>query len=473
MTKRSLGYLHTRLLLSTLLVMACTGCATHSSFSIPFQNNEAFSSSGTEALEEYWWHSLNDEKLDDHIQTALSNNFSLGAAWERLNAARALATREASNLYPKLNLQGNISRRIEDSDGDKSFSTGPAASYELDLWGRIRASAAAEDLRAAASLEAYRTAALTLSSDIALTWIRLIETQNQRDLLLRQIETNEKVLEILKARFGIGQVRSEDILRQQLLIEALKEEKIEVEVDFETLENQLAVLKGEAPQNTSYSLSSKLPSLTALPKTGLPSELISRRPDIRASLLQIEAADKYLAAAVRDQYPTINLSTSYISEAATAGSLFSDWITTLAGGIVAPIIDGGQRRAEVNRTEALRNEQVQLYAQNVLQAFQEVEDALIREEKQNERIENLENRLRLARNTLEQIQTGYLNGANDFISLLGAQVELQDIERDLLQANRNLIEFRISLYRALAGGFKTPREKSEDMNEKEQSEDEA
>ena len=93
-----------------------------------------------------------------------------------------------------------------------------------------------------------------------------------------------------------------------------------------------------------------------------------------------------------------------------------------------------------------------------MQAFREVEDALIREKKQQEKINNLENRLRLAQDTYEQIETGYFNGANEFISVLSAQDELQQTERNLLRAKRELIEFRISLYRALAGGFETPYE---------------
>ena len=455
---RAQGYVSIRFLLSPLLLILCTGCASYTSFSLPLKNEERFSASGSEVLHTYWWEALNDEKLDQHVQSALENNFSLAAAWERLNAARALARREASDLYPDLDLGGDAGVRIESGDSDDSFAVGPAASYEIDLWGRIRASAAAEDLRAAASEEAYRTAALTLSSDIALTWIQLIEAQNQLELLSSQIDTNEKVLEILNARFGIGLVRSEDILRQQLLIEALEAEKINVEADLETLEHLLAVLKGEAPQNQIYELSETLPLLPALPDTGVSSEFINRRPDIRAAILQVEAADKDLAAAVRNQYPRISLSASYISEAASASNLFTDWITLLAGSIVAPVLDGGERRAEVSRTEALRNERVQLYAQTTLEAFQEVEDALILEQKQRERIANLEKRLDLAQDTIEQIRTGYLNGANEFISLLSAQVELQDIERDLLLARRNLVAFRISLYRALAGGFETPRE---------------
>lgn len=441
-----------------LAVLFCTSCASYKDYELPSTEIVPFSQTGEGAVESQWWLSLNDEKLNHHIETALTNNFTLAAAWERLNAARALARREASILYPSLNLDGGARREINDNSNETEFSAGPAASYEVDLWGRVRATSDAEELRALASEEDYRTAALTLSGDIAITWVRLIEADKQRALLNRQINTNRKALEVLEARFGVGQVRSEDILRQRLLIESVREDRINVEAEIATLEHQLAVLRGEAPQDKRYETSQSLPKLQPLPKIGIASELLNRRPDVRSALFEVEAADRDLAAAVRDQYPGIILSASYISEAATAGNLFSSWLTTLAGGVVAPLFDGGQRKAEVSRREAERAERLNLYGQNVLEAFREVENALIQEQKQRERIRNLESRLRLARDTYEQVELGYFNGASEFISVLTAQTELQEIERDLLTVRRELVEFRIALHRALAGGFETPRE---------------
>lgn len=422
--------------------------------------------SGTEVIADRWWVVLGDEKLNGHIETALDRNFSLAAAWERLNGARAIARREAAGLYPDLEIRGDV-RRTGDEDNRRisEFSAGLAASYEVDIWGRVRATAAAEDLRAMASKETYRTAALSLSGDIAITWVRLIEAHNQSALLERQISTNEKTLEILRALFGAGQVRSEDILRQELLIESVREEQISIATEIGTLENQLAVLRGETPQGKSFEASKIIPDLQPTPKSGLPSELLNRRPDIRFAVLEIEAADKDLAAAVRNQYPRITLSASYISEAARAGNIFSSWVTNVAGGLVAPLFDGGERRAEVSRYEAVRAELLSLYGQAVLEAFREVEDALIRELKQKERIRNLESRLDLARNTVELIEYGYLNGASEFISLLSAQTELQEIERDLLRARRNAMEFRIALYRSLAGGFEKPAETEKNQDQ--------
>jgi NodT family efflux transporter outer membrane factor (OMF) lipoprotein len=445
---------------TVLLVFASSACTTKSDVSLPAQTSPSFSESGTEALPELWWTAFDDPNLKMYVAKGLENNFSLASSWERLRAARALARRESSDLYPDLNLGAAAQRQIDDGDRQNTFEFGPEASYEADLWGRIRSAAQAEQLRAEASEEAYRTAAISLSADIALTWVRLVETHNQLDLLARQIETNEKVLDVLKARFGVGQARREDILRQRLLIEAIREDVLVFESQIETLEHQLAILQGEAPQGKSYRVAESLPALPPRPDAGLPSELIQRRPDVRRAYMEIKAADKDLAAAIRDQYPRLTLSASYVSEATRAENLFSNWLTTFGAALLAPVFDGGRRQAEIDRREAVREQLVSDYGQTVLEAFREVEDALIREQKQMDRIGNLNSRLEIANATYEQIQTSYFNGANEYIDVLLALFQMQQIERDLLTARGNLIEFRIALYRALAGGFEMPREKA-------------
>lgn len=443
-----------------LSVIVFSGCSKYVEYELPLQDEikSLANDSASSAIPDNWWTSFNDRQLNQHIEKALDTNYSLAAAWERLNSAKAVASKSSASLYPNLNVVTSSIKEIDDVTTTDKHTFGVAAAYEIDLWGRLRAQTAAEDLRVQATEEAYRIAALTLSANISLTWMKLIEAHNQFALLQRQIITNTNTLNILKARFEAGQIRSEDILRQKLLNEGVLEERISIETEIDTLENQFALLCGELPQNQHYKVSKVLPSLTSIPYGRLSSKLVLRRPDIRKAYLEIEAIDHELASAVRDQYPQITLSASYISEAATAGNLFSSWITTLASGFVSPLFDGGLRAAKISQKKAERSELIAVYAEVVLQAFVEVENALIQEKRQVDRIENLHNRLNLARSAYEQVGLGYLNGISDFLSVLVSQYQLQTIERDLLQARRNLIEFRISLYRALAGGFKTPRE---------------
>jgi outer membrane protein TolC len=201
-----------------------------------------------------------------------------------------------------------------------------------------------------------------------------------------------------------------------------------------------------------------LPPLPSRPGPGLPSELIQRRPDVQKAYQQIRAADKDLAAALSNQYPRITLSASLASSAANAGDLFDDWVRSFAGNLFAPVFQGGQLRAEAARMEAVRNQRLYAYGQSVLTAFREVEDALIREEKQRKRIESIKNQLELARETNEQLRVAYFNGMGNYLDVLTALENTQQLERNLLSERLVLLEYRIALHRALAGGFGVPDE---------------
>jgi outer membrane protein TolC len=195
-----------------------------------------------------------------------------------------------------------------------------------------------------------------------------------------------------------------------------------------------------------------------LPATGLPAELLERRPDVRSAFLRLEASDSDVAAAVKDQYPRIDLAAAVSTTADSPSGLFSSWLGTIAGQITAPLFDGDRRKSEIERTVAVRRQRLAEYGQVVLFAFREVEDALALETYQVQRIRSLADQLALAVSTYRQLGSQYLNGAADFIDVLIALRQQQELERSLLTAQLDRVRFRIALYRALAGSFATPRE---------------
>ena len=242
------------------------------------------------------------------------------------------------------------------------------------------------------------------------------------------------------------------------MLESTRNQKIAFETNVALIENQLAVLLGTAPQNLEELPKASFPELPELPNTGLPLELTRRRPDLKRAYSLVLAADRDMAVAVRNKYPSISLNLSAQARSNDFNALFKDWAYTLAGNIVAPLIYGGRLNAEVDRTEALKNQRLYEYGQTVLVAFREVEDALIQELKQKERITTLEKQLDLAAKTNKQLKLSFLNGLTDYLDVLLALDQEQQVQRDLINARQNLIEFRIGLYRALAGSFETERE---------------
>ena len=443
-----------------LLCTALGGCTGHPPLQeLPLRELPAFSDSGDAAPADRWWESLGDAGLSDRIEASLANNYTLEIAWERLREADALAASTASEQRPTVDATADAS--FEDGgdiDGRSRLGLGLEASYEFDLWGRIRATVEADRLRADATAFDYQAAAITLSAEVALAWFRLAEARLQLRLIESQIETNETVLEVLERRFAVGQSGAADVLRQRQLVEATREQAVAALTTSDLLEHRLAVLEGRPPQERAEYPAPTLPVLGPVPATGLPSEVLLRRPDVRSALLRLEASDRDVAAAVSDQYPRIDLLAAVSSVAENPAGLFDAWIASVGAQLVAPLYDGSRREAEVRRRVAVRRQLVAQYGQTVLDSLAEVEDALANGRRQAERVQRLETRLDLARRTYAQLRTQYLNGATDFIDVLTSLEDQQQIERDMLTARLDLLRFRVALYRAIAGGFVTDRD---------------
>lgn len=444
--------------LPLIVLLLLNGCAPKmESVEAPIEQPEQFTYTGTEVIPEKWWISFRDPVLNTLIDSALSSNLDLAATWEQFRAAQAVVRRESSFLWPDLEATARsaVSRPEPDFAGGEDLQAGFSASYELDLWGRIRAGVEAEEYRAQANYYDYQAAAMSLSAEISITWYELITARKQLDLVNQQIETNENIMRLIRVRFTGGQVRAVDILRQEQLLESTRNQKIFYETELALLENQLAVLLGRPPQNYQDLPGNALPDLPALPATGLPLELIRRRPDVQQAFNFVLAADRDMAQAIRNQYPRVSLNLAAQMRSNDYNNLFQEWAYTLAGNLVAPLLYGGRLRAETDITRALKEQQLYEYGQTVLNAFREVEDALIREKKQEERIEVLERQLDLAQKTNRQLRMEFLNGMTEYLDVLLSLDQEQQLQRDILQAEQTQLEIRIAMYRALAGGFET------------------
>jgi len=438
------------------------GCASApASYEVPVPVPAEFTGTGQAALPDLWWTAFGDARLDSLQAMALRENLELQTAWERLLEARATARIAGAPRYPSLDAfaDGELSRPSANEDG--TLDLGLAASFEVDLWGRIGARASAEQLRAQAGEAEYRATAITLSAEVAVTWYRLLEAQSAHDLLSRQEKTNSQALDLLSARFGNGLVSRPDILRQKQLVETTREQALAVEAEAGLLRHRLEILLGKAPGSTPDIRTGVMPQLPPVPRTGLPAELVQRRPDVLAAYLRLQAADRDLAAAVSDRYPRLTLSASVSTRADGSTALFDDWLRNLAGGLLAPVLRGGELAAEVDRAEARRRQRLLEYGRTVLAAFGEVEDALLREGLRLRRIASLELQVRYATEAADRLRLEYLNGAADFLDVLTARVDQQRLERDLLAVRLARVEDRIALYRALAGGFEPARAEQE------------
>lgn len=446
-------------LLLTALLAGCAGRPARVAADVEMP--DAFSSGGSDQLPEHWWEGLGDPRLNDLERIALAGSPTLLAARDRLDQAAALARAAGASQWPAVNAEIGGSRNVvgyETSAGDRKewstdLSMGLQASYEIDLWGRVGATAEAATLDAVASAEDLRAAAVTLTASVAETWYQLVAARESLELVGSQLGINEQTLEIVTARFRNGQVGAVDVLQQRQLVEAKRGELARSEARAVVLANELAVLLGESPGSDVIPDSGDLVALPSLPATGIPAELVQRRPDVRAGFARILAADARAAAAAANRFPRLSLSASVSSSAERVDDFFADWLANLAANLTMPLIDGGGRAAESDRTRAAAAEKFHAYGGIVLAAVSAVENALINEDRQQAYLRSLEKQAGLSSQTVERVRQGYLSGSHNYLRVLSAILTDQALGLNRIEAKRQLISYRIQLCRALAGGW--------------------
>ncbi|WP_428352938.1 efflux transporter outer membrane subunit [Methyloprofundus sp.] len=450
-----------------ILIQACA--VPIEKVATPIAVPETFSQAkDTTFLQEQWWLAFNDSHLNQLIEQALNNNFSLISTFNRLQQAEAIAIKQSADLIPSIGAAFGGAQSYSNLSDSSHFALGLNASYEVDLWGRLRAQKHAAELDVRVAEENLNTAAITLSSEVALAWYRLIAQRSQLQLLKQQIKTNQDNVEITAARFAGGQASAADLFQQQQTLQATIGDQNNVLISIKVLEHQLAILTGNTPGMLIIADNQQLPELPPQPQAGLGSELIQRRPDLRLAYFRIQAADQRTASAIADRFPKLSLSANIDTTAPNLQSLFNNWIATLAGNLILPIVDGGRRVAEVERNKAVAAESLNNYATTIQQAIKEVEDALVQEYQQHQLISSLNLQYSLSQKATQQIRLRYMYGAIDFLRVLTTQINQQTLERSRISAQRQLIEYRIQLYRSLAGSWQLPDYQDSADNNKEQ-----
>jgi len=437
-----------------LIALLLSSCAMPiKEVSTPTVSPKVFTQVGQASLQKKWWLAFNDPQLNSLINSALSNNFSLLSAYNRLQQAQALAQKSSADLIPSISAAFGGNQQYSSSTDNSQFSLGLNASYEVDLWGRIRANRNAAQLDVRVTEENLHTAAISLSAEVAIAWYRLIGQRNQLALLKQQIKTNQDNVDIVTSRFAGAKSSAADVFQQRQTLEATIGDQSNVIATIKTLEHQLAILAGYTPKMLILPKQNQFPKLPPKPQTGLSSDLIKRRPDLRTAYFRVQAADQRTASAIADRFPKLSLTANIDTNAPNLQSLFNNWIGTLAGNLVLPIIDGGRRVAEVEKSRAVAAEALNDYGSAVQKAIQEVEDALIQEQQQQKLINSLNRQHHLSEQATLQIRLRYMYGAIDFLRVLTTQISQQSLERNQISAQRQLLEYRIQLYRALAGSW--------------------
>lgn len=409
-----------------------------------------------------WWTSFGEPGLDRAVVEAFDANRGLRQAWARLAQAEAQSTVQGSFLYPEVNIDGSAGRSKSvfalngQSFYNNRYAIGLGLNWELDLWRKIANRAEAATLLAVASRDDAENTALLLSGSVADTWFSIQAQQALLDVLTDQVESSRKLLELTELRYARGVGTALQVLQQRLQLESVQAEMPDVRSRVETARNQLAVLLGTPPERlaeTGLAPGADLPDLPPTPVLPSPRDLLERRPDLRASLARLAAADREAAAAVADMLPSIRLSLTGGYNSIRADNLFDDTVWSIAGNLVQPFFDAGRRGAEVDRRDAIVLERVEAFSERFLVALREVEDALVRERYQADLLRQVRGQLKTARAALDESELLFVNGQTEYLDVITALQALQRLQRQEVAVRQTLLANRTALHLALGGDW--------------------
>lgn len=414
-----------------------------------------------------WWLSFGDPELTYLVEEALARNFQLGAAWARLEQAERGVQAASSAWWPQISAQLDAARRRQvvvfgalgrqEFEVD-SFGISLPVSYELDVWNRVGHSVAAGSLEAVAARDDVETLAMTIAASVVEAWLELIQQRSVRALLDDQLETNRIYSELVALRFAHGLGTALDVHQQRQQFEATQAQLAQADGAERVARLQLAVLVGRPPGAFAADRIGSLPEPTVLPppplpRTGIPAHLLLTRPDVRAARRRVEAQDHRVGAAIADLFPALRFNGAIGLSSPTLEGLVTSLVYSIGGSILATVLDGGRRDAEIRANRAALRERLQMFGHTLLTAMLEVESALARDRQIESQGERLEEQLAAARSALTESRRRYSEGLSDYLPVLTSLAAVQQLEQIVLTTKRARLSQRVQLARALGGAW--------------------
>jgi NodT family efflux transporter outer membrane factor (OMF) lipoprotein len=409
-------------------------------------------------VEDNWLAQFNDNQLQLLVEEALKANHQLKIQAYQVDISKQNVTVSGSELWPELDLslQSGRNKSTEPTTYSSDSELSLDLSYELDIWGKLSDAQREDQYNYLAEKALFEQAKQQLVVDVVTSWLAVIEADKLLALFQKQADNVRENLSIIEAGYQAGLNEALDVyLIRNELNTALSQVALQ-EVEKIRQVRVLERLMGKYPTGT-LEINGELPVIGNDIPLGLPSELISRKPDLKSSWYQLLAKDAGLAYAHKQRFPGLNLSASLSDSADDISDLLSTsslaW--SLLGSVSAPIFNAGRLEAneEIVRAELRQTEQI--YLDDLYDAFSEVENALSTEKSLRQRYETTlaaqENAMLAATLSFEQYQSGLVT----YTTVLEAQARSFDAQADLINIQNQLIVNRINLHLSLGGDFST------------------
>ena len=420
-----------------------------------------------------WWRGFEDPVLDGLVSDALASNLDIVEAAARVEQARAQGRIARAALLPQLSAGGSATQTSTPIDGlpfgnlgggtieridNEVYNLDATASYELDLFGRVRDDYRAASRDAIATEADLRTVQLASAAETIAAYFDYVDTSRQLALSERNAETLRDRAERTDERFARGLVDSLELYQIRQDLRATEASLPQLRSALAATRSRLALLIGAFPQALGERLEGPLtPRLVfdAVP-TGLPIDLLAQRPDVAAGWARLEAARLRIGARRAERFPRLSFSAGLGTQGGNPGNAFdfaNNWTSSLVASLTAPIFDGGRISANIRAARATYDQQAATYARTVLGAFGEVESALVDYREQRARYLLVIRQLAEAEASLDLQRRRFAAGTGGYLAYLDASRNVTSTQIALSQAARSTAGARLAVHRALGGDW--------------------
>jgi NodT family efflux transporter outer membrane factor (OMF) lipoprotein len=427
-----------------------------------------------------WWRSFGSTELDNLVAEAKTNNLDIAAAAARVQQAEAQLRVSGSTLWPTLGVGGELRQRgptadetaisgksssalssdlsgssNDQSDQRTSFEGTLTAKYELDFWGKNHDNVEAARQQLYASTSARETVALTVTGGVASTYLQILTLKDRIALAERNLTNAQQVLALVAAKARNGAVSGLDLAQQQSQVAAQQAAIPPLQLQEKQAMNALALLLGRNPEGFAIGGAGLNGITLPSPGAGLPSGLLTRRPDIQQAEANLAAANADLMAARAAMLPNIDLSGSINLETIAAGLTFGGVgaAYSAAATLTEPIFDAGNLRAQKDIAQGKQLELVQTYRSTILGALSDVENALAAVDSLRTQAQFLTTQAGQARQALAIAEAQYKSGATELLPVLDAQRTLFQAQDQQANLSLSQLQAAVALYKALGGGW--------------------
>ena len=415
-----------------------------------------------------WWEIYGDAQLNGLVEKLNTSNQTVAQYEAQYRQAAALVRSARGAFFPTLDLTTSKNRSSQGTGSSSSslsssssgirdtYNAQLGVSWEADIWGKLRRGLEADKASAQASLADLASMQLSLQSQLVQNYLQLRVIDEQKRLLEATVDTYERSLKLTQNQYRAGVSGRDAVAQAQTQLKSTQADLIDLAWQRAQFESAIAVLMGQAPADFNLAPTTSVPALPQIP-VQLPSQLLERRPDIAAAERSVMAANANIGVAKAAYYPDLTLSMN----GGYSSSTFSNWISlpnrfwSVGPQLAMTLFDGGQRAAEVDRTEAVYDQTVAQYRQTVLDGFKEVEDYMaqlrVYEQEAGVRKEALD----AARDSLRLTSNQYKAGLIGYLDVVNVQTTALSNERSVLTLLQSRLIASVQLVAALGGGWNT------------------